>query len=104
MIHSLSPQEAEPLIAGGNLDVVDVRDARDWSEGHIPHARLVPLDDIKASPRDVLPKDGVIFVCARGVRSLTAAKVAESIGFTDLYNVAGGTDGWVNAGLPVERG
>ena len=104
MIQTLTPHEAENLIARGTFDVVDVREPKEWSTGHVPHARLVPLAELKAKPQELLPRDGVIFVCAKGVRSLAAAKVAESAGFTNLYNLDGGTNGWVSAGLPLENG
>jgi rhodanese-related sulfurtransferase len=104
MVNTVTPQEAEALISRGDLDVVDVREPREWSTGHIPRARLVPLDKLKANPRESLPRDGVVFVCARGMRSLTAAKLAEAVGLTQLYNVAGGTIGWSGAGLPLVRG
>jgi rhodanese-related sulfurtransferase len=103
MINSLEPRQAQELIARGELDVVDVRDPREWSSGHLAGSRLVPLDRLKASPQAALPRDGVIFVCAAGVRSQTAAKLAEAYGFTNLYNLSGGTRGWVNAGLPLVR-
>jgi rhodanese-related sulfurtransferase len=103
MIHSLDAKEAQALIARGNFDVVDVREPREWSTGHLPGARLVPLDRLRASPAAALPRDGVIFVCAVGVRSQTAAKVAEANGLRDLYNLSGGTRGWVNAGLPLVK-
>jgi rhodanese-related sulfurtransferase len=103
MIHSLDAKEAQELIARGNFDVVDVREPREWSTGHLPGARLVPLDRLRASPAAALPRDGVIFVCAAGVRSQTAAKVAEATGLRDLYNLSGGTRGWVNAGLPLVK-
>jgi len=104
MIQTITPHEAENLIARGTFDVVDVREPVEWSAGHVPHARLVPLAELKTKPQEFLPRDGVIFVCAKGMRSLAAAKVAESAGFTDLYNVDGGTNGWVSAGLPLENG
>jgi rhodanese-related sulfurtransferase len=103
MINSIEPRQAQELIARGGFDVVDVRDPREWSGGHLPGARLVPLDRLRASPKDALPRDGVIFVCAAGVRSQTAAKLAEATGLTNLYNLSGGTRGWVNAGLPLVR-
>ncbi len=104
MIRTLDPLQANALISGGRLDVVDVRGPREWSAGHIPHARLVPLDELKADPRSALPRDGVVFVCARGVRSLTAAKLAEAAGRQELYSVDGGTAGWAGAGLPLIHG
>lgn len=103
MINSIEPRQAQELIARGGFDVVDVREPREWSGGHLPGARLVPLDRLRASPKDALPRDGVIFVCAAGVRSQTAAKLAEANGLTNLYNLSGGTRGWVNAGLPLVR-
>jgi rhodanese-related sulfurtransferase len=103
MINSLTPQQAVELISRGELDLVDVREPREWSSGHLPGARLVPLDRLRASPQAALPRDGIIFVCAAGVRSQTAAKVAEGLGRSNLYNLSGGTRGWVNAGLPLVR-
>lgn len=103
MINSIEPRQAQELIARGGFDIVDVREPREWSGGHLPGARLVPLDRLKASPKDALPRDGVIFVCAAGVRSETAARLAEANGLTNLYNLSGGTRGWVNAGLPLVR-
>ena len=57
-IQTISPQHAKALIAGGDVDVVDVRDPRDWAAGHVPGARNVPLEDLTAGPplaRDKIP-------------------------------------------------
>jgi len=101
VIKPLSPEEAQELIARGECDVVDVREPREWSRGHLPGARLVSFDRLRQSPKSALPRDNVIFVCAAGVRSQAAAKVAEESGFANVYNLSGGTRGWVNAGLPL---
>jgi rhodanese-related sulfurtransferase len=101
MIHSVSPQEAKDLIARGDLDVVDVREPSEWSNGHLPGSRLVPLGTLRQDPKGALPRDGVIFVCAAGVRSQTAAQLAAKLGLSELYNLTGGTRGWASAGLPL---
>jgi rhodanese-related sulfurtransferase len=103
VVQSITPQQAQALIAGGQLDVVDVREPREWSNGHLPGSRLVPLGQLKAKPKDLLRRDGVIFVCAAGVRSQAAAKLATENGFTHVYNLTGGTQSWVRAGLPLAR-
>ena len=54
MIHSLDAKEAQELIARGTFDVVDVREPREWSTGHLPGSRLVPLDRFRASPAAAL--------------------------------------------------
>src|SRR4051812_41868779 len=97
VIKTLSPEQAQALITSGECDVVDVREAREWSKGHLPGARLVPFDRLRQSPKSALPRDGVIFVCAAGIRSEAAAKVAEEAGLANVYNLSGGTRNWVNS-------
>jgi rhodanese-related sulfurtransferase len=101
VIKTLSPEQARDMIESGDCDVVDVREAREWSRGHLPGARLVSFDRLRQSPKSTLPRDNVIFVCAAGIRSEAAAKVAEESGFSNVYNLSGGTRSWVNAGLPL---
>ena len=103
MIHAVTPQQAAELISRGNLDLIDVREPQEWSNGHLAGSRLIPLGRLRANPRELLPRDGIIFVCAAGVRSQTAAQVAEAHGLSNLYNLTGGTRGWVQAGLPLVR-
>lgn len=103
VIQALSPQEAHQLLSSGECDVVDVREPSEWNTGHLPGSRLVPLNRLRSSPRAALPKDRVLFVCAAGVRSQTAAKVAEANGIATVYNLSGGTRGWVNAGFSLVR-
>jgi rhodanese-related sulfurtransferase len=101
MVKALTPEQANQLIARGEVDVVDVREAHEWSAGHIAGARHVPLDVFRANPKAYLPLDGILFVCAAGVRSMAAARVAEGLGMKLVYNLSSGTRGWVNAGLPL---
>jgi rhodanese-related sulfurtransferase len=104
MVETVTPREAAELIQNDDVDVVDLRDEREWSGGHIPKARPLSLEQMRADPQAALPRDSVVFVCARGVRSLTAAKLAERLGLSRLYNIDGGTAGWVRAGLPLVVG
>lgn len=103
MVTTVTPQQAQELIAAEGLDIVDVREPGEWVTGHLPGARLVPLQQFKADPKTALPRDGVLFVCASGGRSMTAAKVAEAQGLAKIYNLAGGTRGWATAGLPIAK-
>ncbi len=45
-----------------------------------PTARLVPLAQFRQNPKTELTQDGVLFVCAAGVRSETAARLAAQCG------------------------
>jgi rhodanese-related sulfurtransferase len=44
----------------------------------------------------------VLFVCAGGVRSQTAARAALEHGIRRVFSLAGGTLSWKKAGLPLE--
>jgi len=72
---------------------------------HAPGAVLVPLATVPQR-LDVLPDDPeaeVLVICRSGGRSARAAEYLIETGRRRVFNVMGGTDAWVAAGLPVER-
>jgi rhodanese-related sulfurtransferase len=103
MVKPLSPKQASERMAQGGVDIVDVREPHEWIEGHVPGARLVPLATFRQNPRAVLAHDGVIFVCAAGVRSETAARLAAQSGLKEVYNLTGGTRAWLKAGFSLDH-
>ena len=104
MVQTLTPQEMSALLVSGEVDVVDIRDTQEWSDGHIPGARLVPLDDLRADPEKTLPRSNIVFVCGQGLRSLTAAKLADRLGICKVYSLDGGISNWTRAGLQLVPG
>jgi rhodanese-related sulfurtransferase len=101
MIQSLTATQAHELVVRGGIEIIDVREPGEWSTGHLPGARLVPLDPLRRNPASVLTHDGVLFVCAAGIRSQAAARIAVSHGVKAVYNTSSGTRGWVNAGFTL---
>ena len=103
MVKTLEPKDAAQLLATEtSIVVIDVRDEREWCTGHVAGSRLVPLETFRANPEAALDRDAaVLFVCAKGVRSLTAAKLVERLGWSTIYSLEGGTKEWVRAGLPL---
>jgi rhodanese-related sulfurtransferase len=101
MVRAVTAQQASEMIARGEVEIVDVRDPAEWSGGHLPNARLVPLEQLSANPKKSLPKDNVLFVCAAGVRSQTAARIAAGLGLKNVYSLSGGTRGWVKSGFQL---
>ena len=102
--HRITVEEAKEMMQGG-AEVVDVRDPHEYTSGHLPGAALIPVNDVFAR-REELPKDvKIVFVCAVGQRSALACEMAAAAGLAAdvLYNLEGGTDGWIKAGEPVEK-
>lgn len=101
MVHALSPQQAQALLDRGDLELVDVREDHEWRLGHLPGAKHVPLARLRETGAADVEGDEVIFVCAAGVRSETAARIAAERGVAKVYSLTGGTRGWARAGLPL---
>ena len=101
MVENVSANELADLLSA-DVDLVDVRDEREWLAGHVPGTRNIPLETLRADPDAYLAKTKpIVFVCARGVRSLTAAKLAERLGYAKVYNLDGGTQAWARSGLSL---
>jgi rhodanese-related sulfurtransferase len=100
MVVNVAPHRANEMIRNGEVQVVDVRGVCEWERGHVPGARLLSLEDVRTNP-SLLPKEGVLFVCAGGVRSQTAGRAAVDHGVRRVYSLAGGTLSWIKAGLPL---
>jgi rhodanese-related sulfurtransferase len=103
MVENVSASELADLLST-DVDLVDVRDEREWLAGHVPSARNIPFETLRADPDAYLAKTRpIVFVCARGVRSLTAAKLAERLGYSRIYNLDGGTQAWAKSGLSLSH-
>jgi rhodanese-related sulfurtransferase len=103
MVHQLTAQEAQALLESGQFDLVDVREVPEFATGHLAGARHVSLGRLRQNVRAAVPRDKVIFVCAAGTRSNMAAQLALAAGLQEVYNLAGGTRGWVKAGFSLVR-
>jgi hydroxyacylglutathione hydrolase len=91
------------LAAASGLTVLDVREADEWTSGHVPDALWIPLEELPSRVGEV-PQGRVATICASGFRSSAAASLLEAAGRTALANVWGGTTAWRQLGLPVRVG
>jgi rhodanese-related sulfurtransferase len=99
----VSLDQAEDLRAEG-ATVVDVRNHDERGHKHVPGSLHIPLPEL-AGRLDEVPEGKILLICARGQRSAVAAElIEEGTGRTDVSSVAGGTDGWEQAGKPINRG
>jgi monothiol glutaredoxin len=95
-VQTLSPAEADVRVAAGEVLLVDVRPAE---ERAIAAVKL-PFKTFDGNGRaelEALPKDTAIaFLCRSGGRSQQAAEEFRALGFSNVYNVVGGTNAWAD--------
>ena len=94
--------EASQLLLDGAF-VLDVREANEYAEGHIPGATHIPLGQLKRRLEELPHDRPIVTSCGHGERSATALSLIEAYGLRPLTNLDGGIDAWRDAGLEVER-
>jgi molybdopterin/thiamine biosynthesis adenylyltransferase/rhodanese-related sulfurtransferase len=97
IVREIQPSQlAERLEGGETLEIIDVREPYEWQIGHIPGARLVPLDRIAAEIPRLDKRRETILYCKVGVRSMFAARQLADAGVSDVRNLAGGILRWID--------
>ncbi len=101
-IREVSAEEARDRAAQGAV-VVDVREADEWAQGHMPGALFVPRGFLELRIEEVVPDKSreVILHCAGGTRSALAAKTLGGLGYRNVASLAGGFARWKELGLPI---
>lgn len=96
-ISEIQPSQlAERLERGEELEIIDVREPYEWQIGHIPGARLIPLDRIAAEIPRLDKRRETILYCKVGVRSMFAARQLADAGVSEVRNLAGGILRWID--------
>jgi len=105
---SITPQELHRRLSVEEPSLlIDVRTPGEYAEGHVPGAQLMPLDalDPVAFSRERGDDRRTVFVlCQLGGRAKKAIEKLERAGVQGCVLVEGGTQAWIDAGLPVTRG
>ena len=97
--------EATRLMNQPGTLVLDVRDEKEFAEGHLPRARNVPLKELAAKAAELAKNKAkpVLVTCRTGARSAAACRALKANGFTAVYQLKGGFAEWQKASLPVEK-
>ena len=103
--NGISPMQATLMINREDALVVDVREPAEYTGGHIPNSRHIPLSQLdKRLPELEKFRERTIIVnCASGNRSSSACGALRRAGFTKVFNLSGGISAWDQAGLPVTK-
>lgn len=109
-IETLNVEQAQALHAGGQAELIDIRDVRELErDGVVPGAVSAPRGMLEfwvdpASPyhRPVFAQDKrFILFCAMGWRSALATLALQQMGLERVAHIEGGFKAWKEAGAPV---
>jgi rhodanese-related sulfurtransferase len=87
-----------------NAKLIDVREDNEWDAAHAAGAlhlgKGIIERDIEATVPDKTTE--VILYCGGGYRSALAADVLQTMGYTNVYSMAGGWKAWKESGAEIE--
>jgi rhodanese-related sulfurtransferase len=103
-IREVTGEDVRHLVSEGtDVVLVDIRDEKDWEQGHIPGAVHCPRGVLEQKLPRALPDPDtpIVLYCGGGGRSALATDALQKMGYTDVASMAGGWRGWVASGGPV---
>lgn len=99
----LSPVEVrDALVREKNMQLVDVRTAREFRGGHLDGAKNIPLDQFARRMGELNRENLLVVYCRSGHRSRMALNKLRAAGFALAKHMEGGIMAWQGAGLPIK--
>jgi adenylyltransferase/sulfurtransferase len=83
--------------------LLDIREKEEIALEYIDGATFLPQGFLNEKVENLLPDKNipVVVYCAGGIRSLAAAKLMKEKGYTNVFSMAKGINGWMEAGYEV---
>lgn len=89
-------------LLNSGIQFVDVRRTAEYANGHASQTINLPLDKLPNEIGKLDPQKPTYIICQSGYRSSLGTSVLENAGFSEIYNVIGGTAAWISEGLETE--
>ena len=101
----IQPQEAVRLMNHEGAVAVDVREDKEYHEGHVLDAVHIPLGlmEERIDELDAYRSRPLIVYCRTGQRAAHAGVLLRKQGFERVYKLSGGMLAWRGADLPVVK-
>ena len=103
---SVTTSEATRLMNHDDALVLDIREQKEYAEGHIPGAFNLPMSALekRVSEIDKYKEKPVVVVCRMGSTAGAVGKTLKKSGFSNVVRMAGGMMEWNSAGLQTKKG
>ena len=97
--------EATQLINRRDAVILDVREPGEYTAGHLPNAKHIPLAQLASRMKELekFKERPIVITCASGNRSGSALSLLKKNGFKEAVNLKGGIGAWQQASLPLEK-
>src|SRR5213592_3181104 len=94
----------ERLSSNPAAKLIDVREDNEWQTAHAAGAEHLGKGIIERDIETEVPNKSteLILYCGGGYRSALAADVLQSMGYTNVFSMAGGWKAWKESGAPIE--
>ena len=104
-VANLSATEAVLMLNRGKPLILDVRDTAEFAAGHIQGAKNIPVAELATRLKEIEKfKDKPVLVhCQKGLRARTACNILKAQQFSQLNNLDGGLDKWIETKLPLVK-
>jgi rhodanese-related sulfurtransferase len=96
-------QTKQRMKANANAKLIDVREDNEWQAGHAAAAEHLGKGIIERDIEAMVPNKSteLILYCGGGFRSALAADVLQTMGYTNVFSMAGGWKAWKDSGGEV---
>jgi adenylyltransferase/sulfurtransferase len=88
-VKNINAEELQAFINKGDVEIIDIRDAREYDVVHLKNSKLIPMQEILDRVNDIDWNKKVILVCRSGGRSLFIAQQLSNLG-KQVYNLEHG--------------
>jgi rhodanese-related sulfurtransferase len=92
---NINAQQLNDRIKTESIELIDVREPDEYSEGHIESAKLIPMDQVASRIDEIDWNKKVVFYCRSGARSLyIASKIVQEFK-KQIFNLSGGINDYL---------
>ena len=95
-LNQITAQELKSIVGDGDKQFIDVRTPGEYKHNHIRQFKNRPLQSLHQHTHTLSTEKEIIVICQSGMRSANACKLLKRKGFSNVTNVKGGMNSWLN--------
>lgn len=105
-INEISPQILKSKIDNNEkLIIIDVRETDEWETGKIPNAIHLSKGIIERDIEKIITdnQSNIVVYCSGGYRCALVADSLQKMGYTNVFSLDTGLQGWLEAGYSLVK-